>query len=307
MQTSQIVCHPDSPAVFHSEFDNFDQLVNDLSGKGSVHTAHGIMLQDFETDSTNRPSGTVPDIPSIERTKKRNLKFEAPETLPDCFITKRQSPSLQIKRWVYAGADEISHDIIHQNLLWILIRLHSSQRGQQVPSWTGFVSVINQPITDYKTVQECLRFAEEATGEVGQKYVKTTFDLGVCMKAYPILWNWPERYSNHIVLLGSFHLACAFMNMIGKKMAGSGWTDFLLEADLVGSGSVHGVITGKHYERAMHCHKNMLEALERLLIEQFCLNLGVENIFDSLTLEAKEKLEGLIQSPSEQNMKSSRR
>ena len=42
--SSKIVTQPTGPSVFHSEFDNFDQLVNSLSGSGSVHTAHGIML-----------------------------------------------------------------------------------------------------------------------------------------------------------------------------------------------------------------------------------------------------------------------
>jgi hypothetical protein len=35
-------------------------------------------------------------------------------------------------------------------------------------------------------------------------------------------------------------------------------------------------MTGKHYNRAMHCHKILLEALERLLFEEFCFSLGDE-------------------------------
>ena len=46
--STQIVRDPDAPSVFHSEFDNFDQLLNDLTGMGSIHTAHGIMLQEIE-------------------------------------------------------------------------------------------------------------------------------------------------------------------------------------------------------------------------------------------------------------------
>ena len=42
--TNKIVSKPAGPSVFHSKFDNFDQLFNSLSGGGSVHTAHGIML-----------------------------------------------------------------------------------------------------------------------------------------------------------------------------------------------------------------------------------------------------------------------
>ena len=114
--------------------------------------------------------------------------------------------------------------------------------------------VIIHPITDYKTVQECLRYAEEATKEVKQESVITTFDLGVYMKAYPLIWNNPNKYQKHVVLIGTFHLVCAHLKMVGKKMAGSGLSDILLEAGLIASGSLEGVMSGKHYDRAMHCH-----------------------------------------------------
>ena len=53
-------------------------------------------------------------------------------------------------------------------------------------------------------------------------------------------------------MVGAFHLVCAYFKMVGKKMAGSGLFDVLLEAGLVGSDSVHGVLIGKHYERAIN-------------------------------------------------------
>ena len=97
----------------------------------------------------------------------------------------------------------------------------ADQSTQKVPSLIAFISqtgevpdkltkidyypVIAKPITDYKTVQECLHYAEKATAEVGQKYVITTFDLGVCMKAYPLVWNNPMKYDNHIIMIGTFH------------------------------------------------------------------------------------------------------
>ena len=61
--SQRIVTHPKGPSVFHSEFDNFDQLVNDLTGSGSVHTAHGRMLQDFTHDQKNSRN----DFPLVEK------------------------------------------------------------------------------------------------------------------------------------------------------------------------------------------------------------------------------------------------
>ena len=62
-----------------------------------------------------------------------------------------------------------------------------------------------------------LRVSKNASREVGQKYAVTTFDLGLCMMAYPIIWKSPDVYDDHIVIIGSFHLICAYQKIIGKK------------------------------------------------------------------------------------------
>ena len=51
--TPQIIRNPHCQSLFHSDFDNFDQFVNDLSGAGSIHTCHGIMLQNIPCEPTN--------------------------------------------------------------------------------------------------------------------------------------------------------------------------------------------------------------------------------------------------------------
>ena len=89
--------------------------------------------------------------------------------------------------------------------LWCIWRLHSSTVSQHIPEWAGFISetgqvpkrlttidyysIINYLITDYSTVKKCFRVSKNASQEVGQKYAVTTFDLGLSMKAYPIIWK----------------------------------------------------------------------------------------------------------------------
>ncbi len=195
------------------------------------------------------------------------------------------------------------------NIMWIFLR----DSCAKTPGWDGFVSitgyphkrittigyysVIHNPITEYKIVQECLRLAKEATQEVQQEYTITTFDLGVCMKAYPVVLNDPDRYTKHIILIGTFHLTCAYFLMIGKKMEATGLTDVLLEAGLVGSGTVYGVLSGKNYSRAMVCHKTVLESLERLLLKQYLDSRGKSKLFEHLPEGAKQKLKQLTSSP----------
>ena len=79
----------------------------------------------------------------------------------------------------------------------------------------------------------------------------TTFDIGVCMKADPLIWKESDMCQKHVILIGTFPLTCAHIHMIGKKMESCGLTGVLLEAGLVGSGTVYGVLSGKNYSRAM--------------------------------------------------------
>lgn len=299
--STQIAVNPITPSVFHSEFDNFDQLLSVVHGLSSVHTAHGIMLQ--EVEGTNH-GGAYRTMPSIPRTGERSLNLTQ-EDLPECFITQRKSPPYAIKHLTVGGEDALER-VKSSSLHWILLRKYSSMSDQEVPAWAGFISlcgqvpekkttldyypVIHHPITEYKTVQECLRLAEEATREVGQEYVIITFDLGVCMKAYPIVWNRPDQYKKHIILIGTFHLACAYFKMLGKKLDGAGFGDILLEAGLISSGSLQGVLSGKHYERALSCHKIMLESLERLLLERYLEIRGEDSSFPTLSEDSMVQL-----------------
>ena len=57
-----------------------------------------------------------------------------------------------------------------------------------------------------RVCQPCLRVLKIALREVGRKCVVTTFDLGLCMKAYSIIWKSPDFYDDHIVIIGFFHL-----------------------------------------------------------------------------------------------------
>ena len=200
--------------------------------------------------------------------------------LEECYVGKRRCPEYEIKRKAIDGTEKAQQNLVMKNMLWLLLRLHCATPEHTMPGWAGYVSStgdVPHRLTTWLLPcdsipyhwQQCLRFSEEASLEVGQEYVITSFDLGVCMKAYSLVWNYPNRYENNIIMIGTFHLACSYLKMIGKKMECSGLSDILLEAGLISPGSLSGVPSGKSYARAIHCHKVMVESLERLLLEQF--------------------------------------
>ena len=91
------------------------------------------------------------------------------------------------------------------------------------------------------------------------------------MKALPLIWTFSEQYKNHIVLIGQFHTSMNYLNMLCHKLAGSGYSEILIEADLVTSGCLRGVLNGKAYSKSLFylCLKTVCEAMERLLLEGF--------------------------------------
>ena len=132
------------------------------------------------------------------------------------------------------------------------------------------------------------------------------FDIGVCIKAHPLLWNSPVRYQKHIVVIGSFHAVCAYIKMVGKKMQGTGLGDILIEAGLISSGSLHGVLMGKQYNRAIRCHKTMLEALERLLLMEFLISSNRSSLKERLENEQVDIMQEPLENPSRTSLNVSR-
>ena len=74
--TDKIVRNPSCRSVFHSDFDNFDQYTNELTGAGSVHRAHGIMMQELLVEDGESHGDETVTIKQQEKTGERSYKFQ---------------------------------------------------------------------------------------------------------------------------------------------------------------------------------------------------------------------------------------
>ena len=52
---------------------------------------------------------------------------------------------------------------------------------------SNFFTPINEPFAKYSAIKELLKRSEDATKEIGQKDALSTFDLGGCIKALPLM------------------------------------------------------------------------------------------------------------------------
>ena len=86
------------------------------------------------------------------------------------------------------------------------------------------------------------------------------------------------------------------MGMVtGNKCRGSGYSEILIEAELVTTGCLASVLKGKAYAKALFCLKTVSEAMEQLLFEQFAEeeNVQVSNPLALLNLVQKCNRENL--------------
>ena len=88
------------------------------------------------------------------------------------------------------------------------------------------------------------------------------------MKAMPIIWEKPDICSKRVVLIEYFHTITNALQMVGHKMAGSGYAEILVGANLV-SGCLLCLLSGKNYAKFLWCLKAVSEGLERLLFMAF--------------------------------------
>ena len=206
----------DGNVVFHCEWDNLNKTITNVHGSNIVNSAGGIMVQEVKPGWENPKDRT---LPIIDKSHQRGLKVDTPESLPPLYFT-RIGPKFPADS---SFTHPVENDAVYTNSLqecyiWLFKRYIGSSGLQPVPGLGGFISAtgnpparkstvdyftpIHQPITDNCVVYELLKRSEEATVEVDQKWVLNTFDLGVCMKALPITWCWPDEFTKHVVILG---------------------------------------------------------------------------------------------------------
>jgi len=101
--------------------------------------------------------------------------------------------------------------------------------------------------------------------------------------AFNIVWSDIAKYNKVIINLGPFHVICSYLNTRGKMVSASGFEDIVIESNICASGSIHQVLSGKHFNSATRVHQLVLSALEQLLIDEFVQrNEIIPRAFDAL-------------------------
>ena len=157
------------------------------------------MLQ--EVESTNTPP-VLQDSSPVDCAKERSIHLSIKSDLLEWFLTNRKLQVIKMTK-INGIEDQTAFTLSNtQDLVCKFLR-SLCQYQQMHPSYSGFMSMVNDPpksltkivyysviqrlITEYSTVKEVLQYSKGASNEVRKSIVITTFDLGVCMKAFPLV------------------------------------------------------------------------------------------------------------------------
>ena len=200
------------------------------------------------------------------------------ETLPVYNRGERCCP--HSKEYVELKLNQIMERAWKFNLLWILVRIHASEK-QSVPIWTGFnilvrdeyevakdnvgyLPTINAPATNMFTVHQVLMRSIQIKETLNLQSITVVFDQALYAKATEIKWKHREQFKDVVLRMGVFHTICIFLSVIGKRFQDAGLRDVIIESGVIVEGSVFGVLEGRTYNRAIRFHELMYEALNRL-------------------------------------------
>ena len=133
----------------------------------------------------------------------------------------------------------------------------------------GYLQPVNESPTQLPAMYTVLKRSQYFAQLIELQEVDTVFDQACFAKACIIKWASPVKFENINLRLGAFHTIPVFISVIFKNFGDAGLIDIIAKSGLVASGSLCGVITGHHYNRAVWTLKIVYEALARLHWKQF--------------------------------------
>ena len=302
--------HPLIPTVL--AYDNIDALEETLSGAGTSHRVNGIIVQ--PAVSSCAPE-RVP-VPVLTKKAKRCRVKANLEPLPIYISGKKDSlPPLKVPNLSLQFADAVRNSS-KRNLPWILVRLHESSH-QTISSWTGFniltrdqvrvsadkvgyLLTINAPATEISTAQEILCNVLSIQESLSLEKIAVVADQALYAKLTDVAWNHQLKFETIIPMMGSFHIICNLLSIIGKLFCDAGLRDLAVESGVIAEGSIDKVLDGKQYNREVRLHKLMYEALMRFAWAQFLEWLESKHSQDCQNLDETLRLVNDVhENPSE--------
>lgn len=266
---------------------NIDNLEGTLSGSGTSHFGNSILIteqkerenghgsddQEYAPPVAKKCRRSLPatmvtrDIPEYYGGKKGGARRTAACSKPRSYRDKAKEMAPHCLVWI-----EVRKLETHPLLLirgWTGFNIKVCDRVVVVESTIGYLNTTDSPATDLKTAYEVLSGGCEIKNRIQLSAVVCVLDQAFYAKAMEVYWEHKELFDGIVIMMGGFHLLLMLLGVIGSRVRDAGLRELAVQSDVVAEGSVDKSLNGKQYNRAVHLHKCVYEALMRLLLKEF--------------------------------------
>lgn len=242
-------------------FDNYDELCETLSGAGTLHDTVGICYQNI-TEQTQTTMTSAEGSNTQEKTTKLDLtrrSFKYQERNLEPYRKKPKMSQFAYDVTSVPRPQELTL-LEYRDYLWMM-----SMESHLTPMWTGWNSLITEevlpkqkvlylenltlPPTRNDVVLETMKMSQQIAEECGEDFMLVHYDLAIAKPALQIQATEAPRFDNLFIAFGPFHISLAFFGALGYLIDSSGGPEMLTESSVLASGSLHGFLSGKHYNR----------------------------------------------------------
>lgn len=284
-------------------FDNFNRFIETSRKQVTMDDTVGIAIQDLDDKDENVESDSENEVSDNEisenevseaeaedlQGKKRRRSFKG--------IVKTVEPYFKKPKITdtFKPFEHDSRNIVPENLntiqlydrAWML----SHFLGEPTPMWVGwnaktyvdthkkqhisYLPSINENPTEHPVILEKMRIAMTFAEECQEEYAQVSYDLAIAAKAFQLQSEERPKFDKLFIHLGGFHIQAALFKALGHFIEGCGLEIILVEAELIGTGSLATFRTGKHFNRCKRLHVIAALGLEML---EFGLFLESSNI-----------------------------
>ena len=254
--------------------DNIDILEHTVDGRG---TFHATQMAAFQRGPQRIEEESMPPINRNRVLKDVPPSFHA--LTPSGMPSSHPQPIFSSKEDTIPEFPDLP-DLKGKDLLWCFSRMKADNH---LPGWTPFnkkISVASPAVTtvavlplilapahEFDTVWTVINRSRKISQQLGQPYSVVTFDEALYWRAKELIWH--HKCSDAIVLLGGFHMAMNFSQVIGQHYKESGLEDILIESGILSGAVVAQIMNGKAWNGTIRTHKLMFEALWRVFWKSF--------------------------------------
>ena len=116
---------------------------------------------------------------------------------------------------------------------------------------------IRQP-PEYDVCKKFLDDINEMMKELDLEHIFAHADEQVYARLAHIIWKYPERYKNVVILMAGFHQLRVRQKTLHKRYACLGFKTWFVDAGVIAEDSADMALEGRHYYRNMRLSFNSL-------------------------------------------------